>query len=55
MAMILIMVWDGFLILGEGLGLAGKAQRHFADACWLTLATLLGVWLAALVLLAAPL
>ncbi len=43
--MVLVMVWDGFLIIGEGLGLQRRAARHFADACWITSATLTTAYL----------
>jgi len=51
LAMLLLMVWEGFFIIGEGLGLEGSRQRHFADTCWIALAVLLGAWLAAMALL----
>lgn len=48
--MFAVLVWDGFLLIGEGFGLTGRACRRFADAAWLTAAAAVFTWLAALVL-----
>ncbi len=50
--MLMVMLWDGFLIIGEGLGLRRRAARHFADACWITSATLTTAYLTLLSLVA---
>ena len=51
LAMLFLMVWDGLLMIGEGLGLEGKAQRRFADIAWCTCAALLVAWLLAMLAL----
>lgn len=51
MAILFLMVWDGFLMIGEGLGLEGRAQRKFADIAWCTSAALLVLWLVAMLAL----
>lgn len=48
LALLFLMVWDGFLMIGEGIGLEGRAQRRFADVAWCTSAALLVLWLAAM-------
>jgi hypothetical protein len=51
LAMLLLMVWEGFFIIGEGIGLQGTLRLRFADTCWIGLAVLVGAWLAAMALL----
>lgn len=51
MAILFLMVWDGFLMIGEGLGLEGRAQRKFADIAWCMSAALLVLWLVAMLAL----
>lgn len=46
--MVAVLVWDGFLLIGEGFGLTGRASRRFADVAWLTTAGLLLTWTATL-------
>lgn len=50
-AMLMIMIWDGLLIFGEGFGLEGRAARRFADVAWIALAAVLGTWLAVMAML----
>lgn len=42
--MLLVMVWDGMLLIGEGFGLTGRRARRFADVAWLTTAAVVLVW-----------
>lgn len=52
MGALMILIWDGFLIMGEGLGLQLARARYFADTCWVASATLFAVvtstWVATL-------
>lgn len=51
MIAILLMVWDGFLLIGEGIGLDNRRAERFADVAWIGLAVITGTWLASLVML----
>lgn len=42
---LLLLVWEGFWIIGEGFGLKGMARQRFADAAWVGLAVLVAVWI----------
>lgn len=50
MSIVLLTVWDGFHIIAEGLGLAGRAANRFADIVWVAFALMTGLWLASVVL-----
>lgn len=32
--MTLVLLWDGLLIMAEGIGMRGRAARRFADITW---------------------
>lgn len=49
----LLLIWEGFYIIGDGLGFDDRRAGHFADIAWIGLASVLGLWLASLVLLSA--
>jgi hypothetical protein len=42
---ILILIWDGFHMIGEGFGLTGRRANTFADVSWIIAAALIGSWL----------
>lgn len=48
MALIVILLWDGFLLIGEGLGLQQRAARRFADVTWCLSVTLFAIWFVAI-------
>ncbi len=45
----LLMVWDGFLILGRSAGVPEHKLRRFADLCWLATAVLCTLQLAVVI------
>lgn len=48
MALIVVLLWDGFLLIGEGLGLQQRTARRFADVTWCLSVTLFAVWFVAI-------
>jgi len=42
---LLLLVWEGFWVIGQGFGMTGVVLTRFADTLWIGLATLVAVWI----------
>jgi len=42
---LLLLVWEGFWVIGQGFGMTGVALTRFADLLWIGLASLVALWI----------